>query len=118
MFPSGYPGLGLILLRCSLALAVAFASPQASSLLPMTWWLPAQLVMSGTLLLGLMTPVFSATTIGVSALVIAIDGCSRWPLCLLILLMALSLLLIGPGAYSLDARLYGRRRLLPRGNRR
>ncbi|WP_329740387.1 hypothetical protein [Dyella sp. A6] len=65
------------------------------------------------LLLGVLTPVVSMATGALAVTAFFDGGHGRWPQELLILLLAVSLLLVGPGAFSLDALMYGRRRLVP-----
>lgn len=117
MFPAGGAGLGLALLRCSLAVALADTAPPEPLLTSPTWWLPALVVICGALLLGILTPVFGFAAVAVAMTALIVDAGSCWPQGLQVLLMASALLLIGPGAYSLDARIYGRHRLFPRGKR-
>jgi putative oxidoreductase len=69
----------------------------------------AQLVAAGAgslILVGLATP-FAAAIGGVSALCIAVPIESR----IVLATIGASLALLGPGAWSIDARLYGRRRI-------
>lgn len=117
MFPAGGAGLGLALLRCSLAVALADIALPEPLLTSQTWWLPALVVICGALLLGILTPVFGFAAAAVAMTALIVDAGSCWLQGLQVLLMASALLLIGPGAYSLDARIYGRHRLLPRGRR-
>ncbi|MGN6739478.1 hypothetical protein [Dyella sp.] len=114
MFPAGGAGLGLALLRCSLALALAGVVPSASLLTSLAWWMPALALACGALLLGVLTPLVSIAAVVNAAVTLLTEGGDRWEQNLLVLLMAGSLTLIGPGAYSLDARIYGRHRVLPR----
>lgn len=118
MFPAGGAGLGLALLRCSLAVALGDTVSSGPLLASPTWWLPALVVVCGALLLGALTPVFSFAAVAIAMTALIADAGSCWPQGLQVLLMACALLLIGPGAYSLDARIYGRHRLFPRGRRR
>lgn len=117
MFPAGGAGLGLALLRCSLALALADAVPSAPLLTSLAWWMPVLMLACGALLLGVLTPIVSLAAVAIAAVTLLTEGADRWEQGLLVLLMAGSLLLIGPGAYSLDARIYGRHHVLPRKRR-
>ena len=67
------------------------------------------LITAGCLLMGLMTPLFAIMiTIGGAAL--ALSGLFQPSIETLVLAVAVSLL--GPGAFSLDARMFGRREIL------
>ncbi|MGF6416594.1 hypothetical protein ABH900_000055 [Stenotrophomonas sp. AN71] len=94
MFPDRGPGLGLLWLR--LCVAAALCTPGAHA-----GWLTVLCLLAVTmLLLGALMPLAAALA---AAGLFAQD--LPWPL----VLMPLALLVLGPGAYSLDARVFGRR---------
>jgi len=108
MFPSGAPGVGLILLRIAVSVQLLEIGWFDSGRLPQ--WIGFLCVLFATLLfLGVLTPavaVLAALTTGFDLL-----GCSVALLVPLatIICSTLALALLGPGAYSLDAKLFGRR---------
>jgi uncharacterized membrane protein YphA (DoxX/SURF4 family) len=129
-FPAGGPGVGLFLLRVVIAAATimrwagAFGSHEFHLL---RVWVPAVLaIMAGAaLLIGFLTPIAGAgVTLGYLATgaghLFAADAegdCN--PVSVLYLAaIALALVLLGPGAFSLDARLFGRREIVIREGRR
>jgi uncharacterized membrane protein YphA (DoxX/SURF4 family) len=71
------------------------------------------------LLIGFLTPVASAL-VALGGAVSAVSWLNGSPSCYLVqgpaigflIIMAISILLLGPGAYSLDSRLFGRREIL------
>jgi uncharacterized membrane protein YphA (DoxX/SURF4 family) len=68
---------------------------------------------AGLLILGgLWTPVVGALT-GTAEVWIAFTQPGTQSFAILLAGMAISLAMIGPGAWSIDARLYGRKQLLP-----
>jgi hypothetical protein len=62
------------------------------------------------LLIGLWTPVAGATTIGIELWMAFSRPEELWP-SLLCAAVGLSLILLGPGAWSIDAVAYGRKRI-------
>lgn len=111
MFPAGPPGIALMLLRFSVASAFwIYAGAHWSPL--STVGFVFILVMPPLLLtLGLLTPYFSVIC-GILETSIALSRHDIFdtPLFLSILNSA-ALTMLGPGAYSLDARIFGRRLL-------
>lgn len=100
-FPDRMPGVGLLLLR--LLLSSMLVWPWALRVVPppgdvIGWaWLAAVMIALGSLLpLGILAAAFVA----------CLDpGLQGWPAAGLLV----SLVLLGPGAYSVDAALFGRR---------
>jgi uncharacterized membrane protein YphA (DoxX/SURF4 family) len=123
-FPRSWPGAGLLLLRTvaggaavaqgALYLALGVPSTPAS-------WALALLPIAGGLALiaGFLTPA-AGVVAGLATLCVAVTWSpspvpaffiDRLP-ALLVLADAAALTMLGPGAYSLDARLFGRREIL------
>jgi hypothetical protein len=109
MFPTGTAGVALILLRVSVAATIfTEALPQGDT--GTRIWASAALGLLGlAVCLGLFTPVVSIACCLVEVAML-LDGKNlvSTPLFSSILIAA-SLGLLGPGAYSLDARMFGRR---------
>jgi len=112
-FANGWPGVGLLLLRLAIAAALVYCAvaqfkttQQLASIVP-------QLIETGAgifLLVGLWTPV-AGTAAAAAELWIAFSrGGDPW-ISLLLAALGASLAMIGPGAWSVDARLFGRRHI-------
>lgn len=70
-----------------------------------------RVTVAAILVAGVLTPVFAVLA---AALTIAdlITGIANVPIAILVSLNAIALMLLGPGAYSVDARRFGRRVLM------
>jgi uncharacterized membrane protein YphA (DoxX/SURF4 family) len=104
IFPNSLPGLGLLLLRLTTLAAVMSDGPLPSPLVLV------QALSGGLLLIGLWTPVAASVyfLIEVWLGILAGPGAGMHAAYAGV---SLSLALLGPGAWSLDCRLYGRRRV-------
>lgn len=115
-FPDGWPGGGLLLLRLCLSIALLYLGVDGLSN-------PSEMVVFGQhsiaavggifLLAGLWTPVVGAL-VALDELWIAFSSDSPpredpW-VHIFLAILALSVAMLGPGAWSIDARLFGRKR--------
>jgi len=109
MFPAGAPGLALLALRL---VTLAWLHLDAAGQLAFSphWAAVIALeALSLTLLVGIFTP-WMASIAGVTkALDLAVGGALPGVLGAIAFAHFVILLLLGPGAYSVDARLFGRR---------
>lgn len=106
MFPAGVPGVALLVLRCCIAVALA------ETAFPAGWQHVAFLCLLSLLFLGLLTPIVC----GVAVLSVFFDLSQVRNMNAIeigiVLLSTASYACLGPGAYSIDARLFGRRMLV------
>ena len=119
-FPAGLPGVGLFLLR----LAIGITGLYEAHLLLATFAVPFYVLVVlrvvvftalSAVLIGLTTPIASLG-LGVGAAFALLLAWSPWPhftqnelILLNLTMMAVVNATVGPGAFSIDARIFGRR---------
>ena len=112
MFPQGGPGIGLLLLRIAatgmFALNLTYRFNFASTALH---WLMISLIalISLGLLLGWLTPILTITACVTAVANLLLTNQSIEVVYIPTILMPAALFFLGPGAYSVDARLFGLR---------
>jgi hypothetical protein len=112
MFPHGGPGIGLLLLRIAAAAMFAINITHRFSFSSTAlYWLVVTLIglVSFGLVVGFLTPILCviACTAGIANLFFADHAID--PVYVLRILTSAALFFLGPGAYSVDARLFGLR---------
>jgi len=110
MFPPGLPGLALLLLRLSVAVALLLHSYAYRDALP-GWVHGTAILISLVVSVGYLTPLGAVAALAYHMLMglglgVGVDAMA---LALVPSIDALALALLGPGAYSIDSRRYGRR---------
>lgn len=113
MFPDGWPGTGLLLLRVAAALPLLIGGGVELRGVPHSWVYATQLITIsvGVLLLaGLWTPVAGTLKTVIEIWIIFSSG-DAVVAHLLRAMLGASLVMLGPGAWSVDARLFGRKRI-------
>ena len=111
-FANGWPGAGLLLLRALVGVALLHEIPQLIERPAFGVIAPQMIaVLAGTfLLVGLWTPVVGTLIAIVEVWIIfVVAGDPSVPLMLATIAAALAM--IGPGAWSIDARLFGRKHI-------
>ncbi len=116
-FPRGHAGVGLLLLRAAVGItAILHGATGLSDNLHhnVAGWGAASLAVAGgaSLVAGFLTPFAGAMIlIGAVGTVLASDIESP-DIQVLVAVLAVAVILLGPGATSLDARLFGRREII------
>src|SRR5262245_33388566 len=106
MFPTGLPGLALLLLRGSVAFAVVASTYGAEA----PAWLQATAILVAIgLLAGYLTPLIAVGALVLQGITLANLGLDHFVWAAVVCLDAVALALVGPGAYSIDGYLFGRR---------
>ena len=112
-FPNGRPGVGLLLLRVAAGGSLVVERILMILSLPPSpqWEVNAILICVGVCVcLGLWTPVMSGLEAGAELLVVHSHP-SEYQSHLLLAILATSLAMLGPGAWSIDAIIFGRKRI-------
>ena len=110
-FANGWPGLGLLIQRLVLGIALLHHSIALFSSSPPVWLVVPQLIGSALglfVVAGLWTPVIG-TLVAALQVWIALTGTGDSGAAIILAALGGSLAMIGPGAWSIDARLFGRK---------
>jgi putative oxidoreductase len=111
-FPEGWPGTGLVFLRAATAIPLMqfiAGSPATTLPVPVIFQFLAA-ICSALLIIGLWTPV-AGLFLAVSELSLLLLPSGNGSMHLVLAALGAALAMIGPGAWSVDARLFGRKRI-------
>jgi hypothetical protein len=115
MFPAGAAGVGLLCTRLSVIASLFLGVQLTQSSSPLVIW--AVGIMGLLLAVGFATPICASICCVAEAYVL-VETYGMHPMCVSAsALVALALALLGPGAYSVDARLFGRKIVVFKGGR-
>jgi putative oxidoreductase len=112
-FPNSWPGIALLLLRATIAVPLLLdaAMPGWSRAPPLGWGLQVPEALCGALfIIGAWMPLTSAAVILIEIVIVMYEPATG-NICATRAAVSLGLMLLGPGAWSVDAHLYGRRRI-------
>ena len=112
-FPEGWPGTGLLFLRAAAAIpAVQHAIAEFATTPFPAHFLPQLLAVSAGALLvaGLWTPI-AGVLLAVAEIFLAFSNPHDSGTHILLGTLGAALAMLGPGAWSVDARLFGRKRI-------
>ena len=111
MFPAGWPGVALLALRASVAMALLLESLAHRQGLSV-WTASVTLLAAAALSVGLFTPIAAVIALGLHLWMWWILSVGTVVSVTVFSLDALALSLLGPGAYSIDSRRFGRQVLV------
>ena len=110
-FPNSWPGIGLLLLRLAVGLPLILGAIPSLTAFTSTAWIHVAAVLSAVLLLlGLWTPVAGAAQVVIETVFILM-GTGPQDVHVTRAAIGVGLALIGPGTWSVDGLLYGRKRI-------
>ena len=112
IFPTGAPGIALLILRFSLAGAVLDSCFDVLKFSVFPWMCLALAAGGALLCLGFLTPIVSVVACALETTVLLLAGQEDGRFIALSSLNAIAIALLGPGAYSVDAKLFGRREIV------
>ena len=113
MFPDGLAGNVLLVLRVTASVLLihdSLAGAEVRSSMTTIIVEPIAVAVGALLLLGLWTPIVGIAVASLE-LYFAITGTVHWRSGLLLGVVGIALAVLGPGFRSVDARLYGRKRV-------
>ena len=113
MFPGGSPGAGLLVLRLAAAIPLVIGGGLAARDAPQLGLHAIYFATIGVgilLMAGLWTPVAGALQAIIEVWTVFSQGDAA-VVHLLLAALGVSLVMLGPGAWSVDARLFGRKRI-------
>ena len=113
MFPGGWPGVGLFVLRLAAAIPLIIGGGLAVRDAPQLGLHAMYFATIGVgilLLAGLWTPVAGALQAIIEVWTLFARGTAP-SMHVLLAALGVSLVMLGPGAWSVDARLFGRKRI-------
>lgn len=115
-FPGGSPGFGLLVLRVGLGLTILYGGvnylSESGDSAFLSWILGFLIIAAAVfLLIGFLTPLIALIALAGGILSLA-DERQLVVVEIYAVILAAAIALLGPGAFSLDARLFGRREIV------
>jgi hypothetical protein len=112
MFPGGGPGVALLLIRAAVGVGLLLDSGSRAMGVSAQCDFAVRIAVAVILLAGVLTPLFAVLAVALAIANLIVVGIANVPVAILVSLDGTALMLLGPGAYSVDARRFGRRVLM------
>ena len=112
MFPTGMAGIALVLLRLSVAVMLLMLGYPRGGSNSSIWAFAGLAVLAAFFFLGALTPILCVVVCGIEIAAIFLLKNVDTIHMLFSIVDTAALGLLGPGGYSLDARIFGRRRVI------
>jgi putative oxidoreductase len=111
-FPEGWPGIGLVFLRAAASIPLLqFIAGTLAPTLPLSETLQfLAAACSALLIVGLWTPI-AGSLMAVAELSLFLLHLNSGSMHIVFAVLGAAIAMIGPGAWSVDARLFGRKRI-------
>lgn len=113
MFAGGWPGFGMLIQRLAVGIALLHDEKVPLNAMPITPHIAAQVLgtaLSALVIMGLWTPLTSGLIAAIEFW-IALTHPGYAETATLLAILSATLAMIGPGAFSIDARLFGRKNI-------
>jgi uncharacterized membrane protein YphA (DoxX/SURF4 family) len=113
MFPSGAAGFSLIILRVCATISLLMITFNREQLMSPSWTFVGMGLLSLLMVIGALTPIASTVSALIEVFYLLHSHGADLGYTLVAIFVTVVLALLGPGAFSVDAKLFGRRLIIP-----
>jgi uncharacterized membrane protein YphA (DoxX/SURF4 family) len=113
MFPGGAAGFSLIILRVCVTISLLMIAFNREQLMSPSWTFVGMALLSLLMVIGALTPIASTFSALIEVFYLMHSHGADLGYTLVAIFVSVVLAVLGPGAFSVDARLFGRRLIIP-----